>query len=396
MRVLDIAPGSVVLTRDRKLRLSSSVLGDVVLSRRRGLRVRSVALNDTSAAPLERAGAPADQEQVVVVADRQVRLKAVCAGAVLVHRDAHLRVRRVTEDTILVDRGESHVRKIVPDAILVDRGESHVRKIVPDGAVVVSSAPVGAARVGHELQVVGPVELFSRSGRLRRDKVLSDWLLREHLRDLIRRYRVNCILDVGANRGQFAASLRAIGYRGRIISFEPVPEIHTQLAAQAEGDDLWDVHQLALGRQNATLELHVVPGTLTSALPASEFGAARYAQLRDAVQVQEVPVRRLDDVLPELLPPGADPARILLKVDTQGYDLEVFGGLGEAVDQVVALQSEVALLTIYDKMPRLPEALAVYEAAGFEVSGMYPVTREKRTGRVLEYDCVMVRAEALD
>jgi hypothetical protein len=65
------------------------------------------------------------------------------------------------------------------------------------------------------------------------------------------------------------------------------------------------------------------------------------------------------------------------------------------LDQVVALQSEVALLTIYEHMPRMQEALATYEAAGFEVTGLYPVSREARTGRTLEYDCVMVRADRI-
>ena len=107
-----------------------------------------------------------------------------------------------------------------------------------------------------------------------------------------------------------------------------------------------------------------------------------------------MPVRRLDEVLDELLPSGPPP-RALLKLDTQGFDLQAFAGLGGRVEQVVALQSEVALLTIYAHMPRLPEALQVYEEAGFEVAGMYPVTREGRTGRVLEFDCLLVRARAL-
>ena len=59
------------------------------------------------------------------------------------------------------------------------------------------------------------------------------------------------------------------------------------------------------------------------------------------------------------------------------------------------MQAELALMTIYEGMPRLPGALADYEAAGFEVTALYPVSRERRTARVLEFDCVMVRAGAL-
>ena len=59
------------------------------------------------------------------------------------------------------------------------------------------------------------------------------------------------------------------------------------------------------------------------------------------------------------------------------------------------MQSEVALMEIYKGMPRMPEALAAYEAAGFEIAALYPVSRQTRTARVLEYDCVMVRASAM-
>jgi hypothetical protein len=99
---------------------------------------------------------------------------------------------------------------------------------------------------------------------------------------------------------------------------------------------------------------------------------------------------RLDAVLDEVLAPVADP-RPYLKLDTQGYDLEVFAGLGERVADFVGMQSEVALLQIYEGMPRMPEALAAYESAGFEITALYPVSRDMRTARVLEFDCVMVR-----
>ena len=68
------------------------------------------------------------------------------------------------------------------------------------------------------------------------------------LMDFIENRRVNLVLDVGANVGQFAQSLRNRGYAGRIISFEPVKEAFSALENAARGDDLWTASNLALGR----------------------------------------------------------------------------------------------------------------------------------------------------
>ena len=86
----------------------------------------------------------------------------------------------------------------------------------------------------------------------------------------------------------------------------------------------------------------------------------------------------LDEVLATVRRADGGRPRVFLKMDTQGFDLEVFGGLGEWQQDVVGLQSEVALLLIYEGMPRMREALDVYEAAGYEISGLYPVTRRAR------------------
>lgn len=287
-----------------------------------------------------------------------------------------------------------HVLDLAPGvAVLTRRTDVRVRGLDDEAAVVTGGAALDALWVGRGFRLVGP-KATSTGERAKRDKALSDWLLVQHLGDVLRRYRVDCVLDVGANKGQYVRLLRRAGFRGRVLSFEPVPELFAQLAAAAADDELWDVHQVALGREDGELQMNVVPGTLSSLLPASDFGSARYERLQEATTMA-VPVRRLDELLAELTPEDAAPSRMLLKLDTQGFDLQAFAGATGVLDQIVALQSEVALLTIYDGMPRLPEALATYEAAGFEVTGLYPVTRESRTRRVLEYDCVMVRADAL-
>lgn len=254
-------------------------------------------------------------------------------------------------------------------------------------------------RAGARVRTLAPGAVLALQPRLARrhwfeaEQQLTRLAVHEHAAAILRLYRVNCVLDVGANRGQYARALRRAGFAGRIVSFEPVPATFARLQKAARADPEWIALPYALGREDGATAMHVVPGTLSSVLAPTRFGAGRYAQLRDPDRV-EVPVRRLDGLLDDALAGLADP-RPYLKLDTQGFDLEAFAGLGDRARELVGMQSELALMRIYEGMPRMPEALATYEEAGFEITALYPVSRQSRTARVLEFDCVMVRPSAL-
>jgi FkbM family methyltransferase len=225
------------------------------------------------------------------------------------------------------------------------------------------------------------------------EKAVFEDLQRVQLPAVLAMYGVDLVIDVGAHEGEYAKRLRAGGYEGEIASFEPVPRAFEELERKAKRDDRWTVHRLALGREDGTTTMNVVHGTLSSLLPATKFGAGRYPRLQEPEPV-EVEVRRLDRVVDETLG-GLDGRRPFLKLDTQGYDLDVFAGAGNAIDRFVGLQSELSLMEIYKGMPGMQESLAAYGGAGFEIVALYPVSRQTRTARVLEYDCVMVRASVL-
>ncbi len=201
-------------------------------------------------------------------------------------------------------------------------------------------------------------------------------------------FAIDLALDVGANIGQFAHDLREF-YKGDLISFEPVSASFHRLARTASHDPRWKVHQFALGSQNATQTINVYRETLLNSFLKTNAYCMRKHGERGAVTGQEVvSVRRLDEVLDEIAP-DCHRKRIFLKMDTQGYDLEVFKGLGNKLEYVVAIQSEVSLIPIYEGMPHWTDSISVYEQAGFGVAGLFPVTLDGC--RVIEYDCLMVK-----
>jgi FkbM family methyltransferase len=208
------------------------------------------------------------------------------------------------------------------------------------------------------------------------------------LDSILKKYDVNLVLDVGANQGQFVKGLRSF-YKGRVISFEPAPNIFADLEKTAASDPNWDVWNLALGSQNTTQRLNLSElSVFSSFLETNEYCQRRFGANARAIGEAIVAVRRLDTFLEEFLP-DLDGARIFLKIDTQGYDLEVFKGLGNKCKHVVALQTEVSVIPIYREMSPWTESINFLETAGYSIIGLFPVNKDSL--RIVEYDCVMVR-----
>lgn len=100
----------------------------------------------------------------------------------------------------------------------------------------------------------------------------------------------------------------------------------------------------------------------------------------------EVPVRRLDEVLLEFKETHKF-KRVFLKLDTQGFDLDVFDGSLNCINMVFGIQTEVSVLPIYKNMPTFNDSLKLFRSKGFEVSGLYAVN-ESRFPHAFEFDCI--------
>jgi FkbM family methyltransferase len=214
--------------------------------------------------------------------------------------------------------------------------------------------------------------------------------LEPHLRLILRQRGIDLVIDVGANAGQFGAALRRLGYQGRILSFEPVTSTFERLQQRAAGDPHWQVFKLALGERREMLTINAFDSSdLSSILDPSALGVANYAAMR-TVRKEVIEVDTLDHVLESH---GSSASRLMLKMDTQGYDLKVYRGAASTLGRVQALVSELSFQPIYEGMPDYRQMLAEFESAGFAVSGLFPVSRNPDLS-VIEMDCVLVRQVA--
>ena len=206
---------------------------------------------------------------------------------------------------------------------------------------------------------------------------------------LIKQHKIDLILDVGANFGQFGTDMRNMGYLGQIISFEPVNKCYQHLSSIA--DDKWQIENFALGDKNSKEEINISNKTIySSILDVNEIGKSNFSNSIKVVGKQNTLVKKLDDIINELVN-NLNKRRIFLKIDTQGYDNRVIRGSLQTLEHVQVLQTEISCKGIYMDTPSVSQRLEELLNLGFSITDIFPVSRDKNTMEILEFDCLLIR-----
>lgn len=188
------------------------------------------------------------------------------------------------------------------------------------------------------------------------------------------------VIDVGANRGQFAlfATRRFPG--AAVYCFEPLPEARKQLAKVLAGRPSVSLFDLALGSEAADKDLRISARDDSSSLLAIGRQAAEFPGTHE---VDRVPVRtaRLDDVLAvqELWRPS------LLKIDVQGFELEVLRGAGSLLHAVDEIVVECSFVELYEGQALADEVVCFLGSSGFRLRGISSLAQDSRR-RCLQAD----------
>jgi FkbM family methyltransferase len=205
---------------------------------------------------------------------------------------------------------------------------------------------------------------------------------------LLNEKQISLVLDVGANTGQYAKQMRSFGYKGRIVSFEPLAKEYEALARQAAGDSQWECRRLALGSVDTAREMHIAANSWSSSLlPMCD--CHRDAAPESAyVGTQQVTVARLDSIAPSILKSND---RVWLKLDVQGYELEVLRGASSSLSQVMVLECELSLVPLYEGQLLFHQMLDHLESLGFAPLSFENGLSDPRSGRLLQVESVLVR-----
>lgn len=210
---------------------------------------------------------------------------------------------------------------------------------------------------------------------------------------LLRQMAIEQVIDVGANRGQYAQDLRNHAYTGNIVSFEPMRQAHAALVATAQSDRQWVIAPpAALGRQEGTAELNIANNSISSSLLPMREAHLQASPESHYIGQETVKVRTLDSFLDDGTIASTS---TFLKVDTQGYEEQVLAGATNILTFVRGLELELSLVSLYEGQVLAWEFVRRLREAGWDCFGVRPGFSDPATKRMLQMDALFVR-ESLD
>ncbi|MDO8291264.1 MAG: FkbM family methyltransferase [Gallionella sp.] len=206
----------------------------------------------------------------------------------------------------------------------------------------------------------------------------------------LQKFEIDLVLDVGANKGQFAFEIRQCGYAGKIVSFEPLSQAHSELLQSSAEDHMWNVYpRCALGDHNGAVEINIAGNSESSSiLPMLE--SHRSVAPESAYQGKEiVAIKTLDAVAGQYL---KDARAAFLKIDTQGFEWQVLDGAHDTLPHIKGILVELSLVPLYEGQHLWREIIDRLEADGFTLWAFWPVFSDKVSGRTLQVDGVFYRS----
>jgi FkbM family methyltransferase len=194
------------------------------------------------------------------------------------------------------------------------------------------------------------------------------------------------VIDVGANRGQFAVFARHRWPDARLLCFEPIPTPREVLISLASNLGNVEVIPFAIADESGQRVMQVAEADDSSSLRTPS--ALQLEAFPTAAKVDEVgvDVRCLDDVLDfsDLRPP------VLLKIDVQGAELDVLRGASALLKSECELLVECSLVELYEGQALIDETIRFAHERGFRLIGLSPPFRAP-DGTPLQSDVLFSR-----
>mgnify|MGYP005631354269 CR=1 FL=1 len=205
---------------------------------------------------------------------------------------------------------------------------------------------------------------------------------------LLENHNIDTIIDCGANNGLYGKNLRKQGFKGEIISFEPIKKIFESLKGKSQKDKYWSAYNYALGDTNKRSTINISGNLSSSSLLEILPQHIESEPKSKVIAKEEIEIKSLSSIFDEL---NLNNKSIYFKIDVQGFEDKVLDGAEDIISKIKGIQIEMSLVPLYGKSILMPEMINRMKRYGFELMGVLPVFWDKSTQQMLQVDGVFFK-----
>lgn len=205
-------------------------------------------------------------------------------------------------------------------------------------------------------------------------------------------YKIDLVLDVGANTGQFSEKIINFGYKKKIISFEPMLKAHRELSIKSKKFKNWEIYdRVGIGKKKGVKILNISKNSVSSSI--LEINKIHLKQEPNAkfISKEKINLISLDYLLKKKF---FKKKRIFLKIDTQGYEKEIIKGASKVLNNLHCIMLETSITPMYKGEESYTKIIKFMKKKGFYVWAIERGFSNKNTGRVNQLDIIFVNKNA--
>lgn len=212
-------------------------------------------------------------------------------------------------------------------------------------------------------------------------------------KDLLRRikimkfFKINVLFDIGANNGQYAVKMRKMGYDKKIISFEPLKGAYRNLERASRKDDDWIINNYAIGDKDGSGIINISENSFSSSILRMLPSHSESAPNSKFIDTQEITIKKIDSVFNSFTNLGD---RVMLKIDTQGYEKKVIEGALSSLKNILIIQIEMSIIELYEGELGFIEMIKLLNDKGFKLFSLENGFSNLDSGQLMQVDGIFV------
>ena len=204
----------------------------------------------------------------------------------------------------------------------------------------------------------------------------------------LNRFKIDTVIDIGANEGQFAQNIIKYGYKKEIISFEPIKSIHKILLSNASDHSNWTVEDnIGFGKFVETKEINITKNKVSSSILKIDKRIIEIEPGTEQVKKEKIRLITLDKYLNQKYFKNK---KIFIKIDTQGYEENIIKGSKKKIKNISGFMLETSIKPLHNKEKDYSHIIKLMKKMGFSVWAMARGFSDKKTGQVLQVDIIFI------